>query len=132
MLPNAAHFAIGNFIRNALDGGPVVVEGDGTPIRSYQYAVDLVVWLLALLVRGEPGRAYSVGSREAVDVATVAQAVAEAAGDLSVDIRGRTKGQEPPERYLPDCERARRALGVVNIAELAEAIRRTIVRNPNV
>ncbi len=126
LLPTDAHFAIGNFIRDALDGGPVVVEGDGTPVRSYQYATDLVVWLLAILNRGEPGRAYNVGSNEVVDVATVAKAVAEATGTLEVEIRGRSERTELPERYVPDCERACLELGVANTVVLSEAIRRTL------
>ncbi|MAQ55228.1 MAG: epimerase [Chloroflexi bacterium] len=131
LLPIDAHFAIGNFIRDALDGGPVVVEGDGTPVRSYQYAIDLVAWLLAILIRGEPGRAYNVGSNEVVDVATVAKAVAEEAGALEVEIRGRSERTEPPERYVPDCERARRELGVANTVVLSDAIRRTIAWHRN-
>ena len=126
-LPIDAHFAVGNFIRDALDGGPVVVGGDGTPFRSYQYAADLVVWLLALLVRGESGRAYNVGSDEAVDIATLARTVAAEVGDVPVEISGTPNPSRPAERYVPDCSRARTELGLANAVALDEAIRRTAV-----
>ena len=125
-LPIDAHYAVGNFIRDALAGGPVVVEGDGSPFRSYQYAADLVVWMLALLVRGEPGRAYNVGSQDAISIADLAELVARVVGDgVPVDVRGTPVDGQPAQRYVPDCQRAEVELHVCNSVPLAEALERT-------
>jgi len=126
-LPLDTHFAVGNFIGNGLRGEPIVIKGDGTPYRSYQYAADLVVWLLAILNRGAIGRPYNVGSDEAVSIADLARAVAsEFAPPAEVRVLGVAKPGVPAERYVPSVARAQTELGVTNAVGLREGIRKTI------
>ncbi len=51
-LPTDRHFAIGNFIGNALRGEPIEVRARHPVIRSYLHADDLSVWLAAARDRG--------------------------------------------------------------------------------
>lgn len=124
-LPLDGHFAIGNFIRDALAGGPVVVNGDGTPLRSYLYGADLAVWLLELLTRGTPGRCYNLGSDEIVSVGELAGIVRDVlAPTAAVKILGAAQGG-PRSRYVPDIGRARAELGLAPWTTLSEAIATT-------
>ena len=122
-----AHFAIGNFIDEHMRGGPVVVCGDGSPLRSYMYASDLMIWLWTILFKGQSCRAYNVGSEEAISIAEVAQLVAQTGSPLStVRIMGATTPGLPPARYVPSTARAHRELGLRCLVPLREAIERTL------
>jgi nucleoside-diphosphate-sugar epimerase len=124
-LPLDAHFAIGNFIRDALNGGPIRVKGDKTAVRSYMYAADLVIWLLTILLKGTPCRSYNVGSEEGVSVGDLARTVAQISG-TTVDIARQAAPNSPVERYVPSVSRAREELGLSVRIGLEEAIRRTL------
>ena len=129
-LPLDAHFAVGNFMRDALAGDPIRVGGDGTPYRSYLHAADLAVWLWTMLVRGRRGRAYNVGSDEAVTIRELADAVARAARTIgrspTVSIARPADPSVPPTRYVPSTRRAQAELGLRTRIALDDALSRTL------
>jgi nucleoside-diphosphate-sugar epimerase len=122
-LPLNSNFAAGNFIADALAGRPIVVQGDGTTVRSYLYAADLAIWLWTILIRGVSCRAYNVGSESAVNIADLAKMVA---GTAPVEVRGVPRLREMPDRYVPSTARARTELHLQERIDLPEAIRRTL------
>lgn len=122
-LPTDQHFALGNFVADALRGGPIVVRGDGSPLRSYLHAGDLAAWCWRLLLEGHSSTAYNVGSDEAVSIAQLAQRIAARTG-VTVDVQG-TPRDAAPERYVPDVSRAR-ALGLDVWTTLDAAIDATL------
>jgi dTDP-glucose 4,6-dehydratase len=126
-LPLDQHFAIGNFIRDARAGGPINIAGDGTPLRSYLYAADLAVWLWGILLNGQSGRAYNVGSEEAFSIREIAE---EAAGAVSskpqILVAQKPVPDKPPARYIPSTQRAQHELKLAQWIFLPEAIRRTM------
>ncbi len=125
-LPLDAHFAAGNFIRDALTGRTIRIGGDGTPLRSYLYAADLAVWLWTLLFSGRPGRAYNVGSEEAVSISDLACAAAALrTPPLPVEIAHPPTPDVRPARYVCSTVRACVELGLQTRLNLIEALRRT-------
>lgn len=127
-LPLDGHFAIGNFIRDALSGERILVQGDGLPQRSYLYAGDLAAWLLVILAKGQTGRAYNVGSDQAIRIADLAQRV----GGLLAPGKPVVVASPPQSGaasfrnlYIPDVQRARTELGLEVWTSLDDAIRRT-------
>jgi 3-dehydroquinate synthetase/nucleoside-diphosphate-sugar epimerase len=126
-LPLDIHYAAGNFLRDALAGGPIRIGGDGTPFRSYLYAADLAVWLWTILFRAPARRAYNVGSEEAVSIAELAATVARLFDpEPRVEIARPASGA-PPERYVPNCARARAELSLEQRISLSEAFRRMAI-----
>jgi len=124
-LPLDAHFAIGNFIRDAMAGGPIKVNGDGTPWRSYLYAADMAIWLWTILIGGTSNRPYNLGSRNALSIAQIAEAVSRALpGRAPVKIARQPKPGQPASRYVPETARAEKELGLRERIGLEEAIRR--------
>jgi dTDP-glucose 4,6-dehydratase len=126
-LPLDRHFAIGNFIRDAMAGGPVVIKGDGTPFRSYLYAADLAAWLWTILFKAPANRPYNVGSGNGMSLREVAEAVAvqftpaPAVTVLTPPVPGRQA-----EQYVPSVNRARAELGLREETPLDGAISKTI------
>jgi nucleoside-diphosphate-sugar epimerase len=128
-LPLDTRYAIGNFIRDGLNGGPIRVNGDGTPYRSYLYAADLAIWLWTILFKGKTCRAYNVGSEEPFTIAEVAKAVANCfEKPMEVTIGKLPASSKPAERYVPLTKRMREECGTHQVIALQESIRRTLAR----
>ncbi|HET6326067.1 MAG TPA: NAD(P)-dependent oxidoreductase [Planctomycetaceae bacterium] len=125
-LPLDAHFAIGNFIRDAMAGGPIHVRGDGTAVRSYLYAADLAAWLWTILVAGKSGQAYNVGGAEAVSIADLARRVRdELAPGVQINQDRAPQPGQIVDRYVPDVTLAASELGLLPRITLGDAVRRT-------
>ncbi len=123
------HFAAGNFIRDALQGRTIRVEGAGNAVRSYLYAADLAVWLWTLMLNGGTGAVYNVGSEEAVSIAELAKRVSAVLGGGPVEVLGRPDPGWNPGRYVPSTAAIRSDLELQATVGLDEAIRRTAMWN---
>jgi UDP-glucuronate decarboxylase len=118
------HFAIGNFIRDALPAAAITVSGDGTPLRTFLHQSDLAHWLLTLLERGRSGEAYNVGSDEVISIADLAHLVSDVlALEKPVHILGKADPGASRNRYVQDIGKAQQELGLTVTFPLVEAMR---------
>jgi dTDP-glucose 4,6-dehydratase len=115
---------------NALAGQPIVINGDGTQVRSYLYGADLAVWLWTLLLKGESASPYNVGSEQPISIRGLAVAIAREVGGRGIEVRGVAAPGAIPERYLPSTARAQE-LGLREHFSLPDIIRRTATWHRN-
>jgi dTDP-glucose 4,6-dehydratase len=125
-LPLDAHFAIGNFIGDALAGRSISIAGDGTPRRSYLYASDLTTWLWTILFRAPALEPINVGSAYDVSIRELAEIVAATLAPATpIHIAKQAVTSASISRYVPSVARAEELLGLHATVDLTEAIRRT-------
>ncbi len=125
-LPLEVHFAIGNFIRDALWRDAITVAGDGMAMRSYLDQHDLAHWLHTLLHHGHAGQAYNVGSDQAISIADLATLVRDTlAPNKPVQILGTPDPTRLRHVYVPNIDKIQRDLDVHITISLADSIRHT-------
>jgi nucleoside-diphosphate-sugar epimerase len=118
------NFAIGNFVRNAWNGVPLEVFGDGSTIRTYMYGADLSVWLWNIILRGKVNGIYNVGSEQEITLSALAHKVANIVNPMSVVKYTNPDFYERAPRYVPDTWDTRLELGVAETYDLDYQIAR--------
>ncbi len=122
-LPLDVHFAIGNFIRDALSAEAITVAGDGTPLRTYLDQRDLAHWLWTLLLQGKDGETYNVGSDQVISIADLAHLVRDLlAPGKPVRILGTPQPAAARNRYVPSIAKIQALHGLRVSVPLAESI----------
>lgn len=126
-LPRDRHFAIGNFVEDAVVNKKITVRSDGSSIRSYLDEQDMAQWLLAIAQHGNPDRIYHIGSERAVSIRELAFLVAErctliTGEQISVDILGQISPIDGVSRYVPSTVQTRQELGLSETISLESSI----------
>lgn len=104
-MPLNLHYAFGNFIRDAERGDKIIIEGDGSAVRSYMYVGDAISWFITLLARPK-NEILNVGSDELVTIKELAEAIATQAGTSTVILgNSNFEGNFSRSFYAPDLTR---------------------------
>jgi dTDP-glucose 4,6-dehydratase len=123
-LPRDQHFAIGNFIEDALNHRAIKVKAKHKVYRSYMYADDLVEWLMSIVSASNPTcPIWNVGSQESILIEDLAKIIGFNYGVGSTACHYIS---DKIDRYVPSTEKIQRELGVVMKNNLITSITKTI------
>ncbi len=112
-VPMDLHYALGDFVRQALIGNEIVVKGDGKAVRSYLHLGDMAIWLLRLLTDEDfsKPRTVNVGSSKGLSIRDLAHAVAKTVGSgAKVSVKGENDysvGNPVRSCYVPSTKLAK-------------------------
>jgi dTDP-glucose 4,6-dehydratase len=123
MRPNDGR-AIPTFVRQALEGKPLTVFGDGSQTRSFCYVDDLVRGLILLAESGEH-QPVNIGNPNEMSLLELAQTVVEVTGSKS-EIVFEALPVDDPQVRQPDITRARELLGWEPVIGLEDGLRRLL------
>ena len=128
-LPAAHAPVIPRFLRQAQQGGSLVVHGDGYQTRDYVFVDDVVDALVAAAVTQQINRlVLNVGSGQETSVRDLARLVGEAAGQ-PVDVLYSKAESGGVSRMCADLRLAAERLGFRPRVGLAEGLRLTLERD---
>jgi len=126
-LPLDIHYAIGNFINDALQNRPIVLRSEGKSVRSYLYIADTIIWLLKLLVCDEEG-VFNVGSERQITIYDLAHKVRDMispSSDVVIVHEDLTEGNFTRDIYVPSVSKIKSSLGVEEWTSLEDSILKT-------
>jgi len=128
-LPLDAHFAIGNFIHDALYRNKILVKGDRNAVRTYLDQRDLANWLTTILFQGVDGEAYNVGSDIPMTIKEIANLVRDIISpQKTIEFLMQPSYENFRNRYVPSIDKANIKLGLKVRFNTREAIQEVIKR----
>lgn len=122
----ALPWAVTDFIRDAMTGGPIKIMGDGSTIRSIMYSADFALWTLAALANGRSRSVYNIGSPEAIDLLALAELITQFFSPIPEIQTNVGQTEQAPSRLVPSVDKAIKELGLQVFTDLFHAIHKTI------
>jgi dTDP-glucose 4,6-dehydratase len=123
MRPNDGR-AVPTFVRQALEGKPLTVFGDGTQTRSFCYVDDLIRGLVAL-AESEEHLPVNIGNPREFTLNELADTVLRVTGSTSAVVHEALPVDDPQVRQ-PDITRAKQILDWEPKIELEEGLKRML------
>lgn len=128
-LPLDAHFALGNFVRDAIADQRIVINGSGYAVRSYLDQLDFSRILLQLIFTKNIPSLVNIGSPNGYQLCDVAEIVGQQYQALfgtkvSLDILNQKDDRE--SFYVPSIQMLQKSLNIRTLISLENSIRNMI------
>ncbi|MBS1249679.1 MAG: dTDP-glucose 4,6-dehydratase 2 [Chloroflexi bacterium] len=115
-----------NFIKQALQGKPLTVYGDGTQTRSFCYVDDLIEGIYRLLLSDEH-RPVNIGNPHEMTILELAETInTMLENPAPITMLPKRRGEGDPERRRPDISRAKKVLDWEPEISLEEGLKKTL------
>ena len=121
-------FAVGNFVADIISGKQIKLSGDGSQLRSYLYAADVVVWMFTILGNGEPTQSYNVGGNQTISIKDLASSIKMLADGIVPKIK---EDYESDNKYLCSTKIIIDSFNVKEQNYLMQGLQKTIDWNLN-
>jgi nucleoside-diphosphate-sugar epimerase len=116
------HFAVGNFIGDAIAGREIKVKGNPNTVRSYMYPTDLISILLKL-IQSNPRGEINIGSDNPITLGNLAIMISNLASGVGVQI---PNSEELPNNYVPSVVNLRQEIWSSTFVSLDVALEKWI------
>jgi dTDP-glucose 4,6-dehydratase len=116
------HFAVGNFLRDGLEGKQIAISGNSSTIRSYMYPTDLTIWILSGLLQPK-NLNVNIGSEIPISMLKLANLIADMTSRKGVKILG---DDQNVSNYVPSTLCFRETYGVSEQIDLSSGLERWI------
>ncbi|HBE89912.1 MAG: hypothetical protein A3E37_03280 [Candidatus Andersenbacteria bacterium RIFCSPHIGHO2_12_FULL_46_9] len=127
-MKHSKYAIVGWFIRQAMEGKKIQIYGDGNQLRDYIYIDDIVEAMMRLIVAGQDGEAYNIGSGRGITFTEMVDAVIEAVGQGEKESVPWPEDYEKNETgdYVADTAKIKQVTHWEPGVSLEEGLRRTV------
>jgi nucleoside-diphosphate-sugar epimerase len=120
-------WAINNFIRDAILGGPIRILGNEHTVRSYIYGSDAAFWLLKVLTEAKSGTTYNLGGVQPVSLRELTEKITgNFSNKIDVIVKSSRQFAASPVISVPDTSAIKEDLKVKQVIDFDSALTKTI------
>lgn len=123
-------WAINNFIRDAILGGPIRILGNELTTKSYMYGSDLANYVLNILALGKVGEVYNVGSSQPTTLLELAIKIKNIINsEIEILIKSSKNNYSQTSFDVPQTSKIENELQLISSFNIDDALKRTILWN---